>query len=174
MTQCNTGIAVGVIASILVAAGLGASLYVTTTGTDSNGNTTTTTTTTESTTTGNAYQTPCGVCGPKIDVALSVVNTLVEPYFNHSVELYGMRQQELIVFLAEAAKTRQEFRCAGNYGKWGFFVDTINGLKADYNLNKTWWKITDQDMVSLSLGVSSYIPQHQETLIFTFVQSDGH
>ncbi|XP_071079613.1 uncharacterized protein [Haliotis cracherodii] len=174
MTQCNTGITVGVIASILVAVGLGATLYVTTTGSGTGGNTTTTTTN-PSTTTGNPYLTPCGLCGPEIDVALSVVNSLVEPYFNHSVELYGMRQRELIFFLENAAKKQREFRFAGNYHeKWGFFIDTINGLKADFNLNKTWWKITDQDMVSLTLGVSSYVPQHQETLIFTFVQSDGH
>ncbi|XP_067681831.1 uncharacterized protein [Haliotis asinina] len=171
MTQCNNGIAAGVIASILVAAGLGASVYITTTGTDSNG---TTTTSTPSTATGNAYQTPCGVCGPRIDVALSVVNTLVEPHFNLSVELYGMRQQELIVYLAEAATKRKEFRFAGYFGQFGFFIDTINGLKADFKLNKTWWRITDQDMVALQLGVSSYVPEHQETLIFTFVQGDGH
>lgn len=59
-------------------------------------------------------------------------------------------------------------RFAGNYHeKWGFFIDTINGLKADFNLNKTWWKITDQDMVSLSLGKVRVHSQDGDKIIFT-------
>ncbi|XP_046355895.2 uncharacterized protein LOC124134864 [Haliotis rufescens] len=174
-TACNVGIAVSVIASIFLAVGLGATLYVTTTGSGSNGNTTTTTrSTTPSTTPGNIYQTPCGFCGPEIDVGVTIQNYIVEPFFNHTIELFGMRRRELIFFLENAAKKQKEFRFAGNYGTYGFLVDTINGLKADYSLNKTWWKISDQDMVSLSEGVSSYIPQHRETLIFTFTQSGDH
>ncbi|XP_046578460.1 uncharacterized protein LOC124286156 [Haliotis rubra] len=173
-TECNVGIVIGVISSILVAAGLGATLYVTTTGSGSNGNSTITRSTTPSTTTGNVYMTPCGVCGPEIDVAITIQNFIVKPFFNHTIELFGMRQQVLIFFMEKAAKKQTEFRFAGKYGAYGFLVETINGLTSNYNLNKTWWQIIDQDMAMLNEGVSSHIPQHQETVIFNFTQSADH
>ncbi|XP_067681424.1 cobalamin binding intrinsic factor-like [Haliotis asinina] len=172
-TECNIGIVVGVISSILVAAGLGATLYVTTTGSGSNGNSTITRSTTPSTTSGAVYMTPCGVCGPEIDVAINIQNSIVEPFFNHTIELFGMRQRELIFFMETAAKKQKEFRFAGAYGQYGFYVQTINGLTSNSDL-KTWWQILDQNMEMLKKGVSSHIPIHQETVIFNFTQTVDH
>ncbi|XP_071081247.1 uncharacterized protein [Haliotis cracherodii] len=149
---------------ILVAIGMCATLQVTTS----------TAVRTPATAPGGNKLTPCGLCGRKIDVTLCVRNSLVKPYFRHTVEIKGMRQRQLIFFLEKAADIREEFRFTATYGQWGYFIDTINGLDSNYFVDETWWHIIDQNNESLPLGSSSYVPKNGQTITYEYVRGGPH
>ncbi|XP_067682408.1 uncharacterized protein [Haliotis asinina] len=116
---------------------------------------------------------PCGPCGPVINVTLRVENFLGGYNFSSSVNIV-MNQQHLIVFLQKAADMREEFRFSASYGTYGYYIDTINGVEANYPKHETWWHIKNQDNVSLPLGSSCYIPSDGEIITYEFVKGAPH
>ncbi|KAK3746779.1 hypothetical protein RRG08_031308 [Elysia crispata] len=115
----------------------------------------------------------CCHCGENISLIIEINNQFVEPFFNFRTEVQDQRQRELINHLEQAATQDKHFRFVAQYwGSLGYFITTINDL-AGSTENKTYWHILSSltenaAPVSLNLGVSSYIPNDEESIIFNF------
>jgi hypothetical protein len=117
---------------------------------------------------------PCNFFSPKT-VTLVVRNVLRDPNFEESVQLNCTRYKYLWNMLQEAADINKAFRFASTYfgSDLGFFINTMNGLTGDYNLDQSYWEILDGDDQQTPVGVSSYKPQDGETVTFNFTRY-GH
>ncbi|XP_067650077.1 uncharacterized protein [Haliotis asinina] len=111
----------------------------------------------------------CGLCGAKIDITIIAQNFFKPPFFNVSVTVEGEPQRELIYFLQKAADIKKQLRYTITYygRELGYFVNSINNLEGNYAEN-TSWRITDAAFNSHGLGISYYIPNHLDTIIFSF------
>ncbi|XP_076461593.1 cobalamin binding intrinsic factor-like isoform X1 [Babylonia areolata] len=118
----------------------------------------------------------CNAFQPKT-VTLVVRNILREPTFEDSVKLRCTRSKTLFFMMQEAADVDPAFKFSASYnhaGHPGFFVDAINGLYSQWEVDRTWWEILDGDLNHTPVGVSSYVPKHGETVTFNFTQGGGH
>ncbi len=43
----------------------------------------------------------------------------------------------------------------GDEGPYGLYLNTVNGITADYSRDQSWWKLLDTDGNSLDAGISS-------------------
>ncbi|XP_076460403.1 cobalamin binding intrinsic factor-like isoform X3 [Babylonia areolata] len=119
---------------------------------------------------------PCRFFGPR-EVTLVVRNILREPTFEESVKLSCTRSKTLFYMMMEAAEANTVFMFSASYnhaGHPGFFVDAINGLYSQWEVDRTWWEILDGDLNHTPVGVSSYEPHNGETVTFNFTQYAGH
>ncbi|KAK6191585.1 hypothetical protein SNE40_003235 [Patella caerulea] len=113
-------------------------------------------------------------CPNIIDVKLIVQNYFRPDFFEYNVTLRNTTQATLIRHLESAAKVNPHFSFSANYHpQWGYFISTINDLTGNWTLDKTYWRILDSDYNQLQLGASSYVPEHQELVIFNFT-TGGH
>ncbi|XP_071102062.1 uncharacterized protein [Haliotis cracherodii] len=115
------------------------------------------------------YTGPCGICGDEIDLTIIAQNFLKSPFFNFSVDVHGEPQREFIYFLQKAADIDERFRFKLTYfgPVLGYFVNSINKLEGNYAEN-TSWVFTDVDFNTHKLGISHHIPNHHDTIIFSF------
>lgn len=59
---------------------------------------------------------------------------------------------------------------SGSDSEWGLMIDTVDGLKADFAANKSWWALYDGDKMS-EVGASSL--QLKDGGVYKFVYTIG-
>ena len=59
---------------------------------------------------------------------------------------------------------------SGSESEWGLMIDTVDGLKADFAANKSWWALYDGDKMS-EVGASSL--QLKDGGVYKFVYTIG-
>ncbi|GFN80503.1 gastric intrinsic factor [Plakobranchus ocellatus] len=111
----------------------------------------------------------CGVCGQPISVTIIASNQIQEPFFEIQTAVKGHPQRELLHQLEVAATQDRRFRfVAEHFGSMGYMINAINGLSASTQ-NKTYWRTSSHIHVDgLALGISSYIPNDMEIIMFNF------
>ena len=51
-------------------------------------------------------------------------------------------------------KTDRENLVSGSDSEWGLVIDTVDGLRADYSVDQSWWALYEDDKMS-EVGASS-------------------
>lgn len=112
---------------------------------------------------------PCGICRYPIDVTIRVKNELTDSPFKLEETIRQEPQQTLIRFLERAVEQDIQFKFTAIYFKnLGYFIESINGLSGS-NFS-AFWKISSLPTgAALQCGVSSYVPENGETLLFDLV-----
>ncbi|XP_055873266.1 cobalamin binding intrinsic factor-like [Biomphalaria glabrata] len=110
----------------------------------------------------------CALCGRYINVVLKAKNVLNGSNFNIEAKLSGVRKQPLLYFLEQAGTISPGFnKFKSTYYKGlGYFIDSINGVEGSV-ASKTFWHILSGNK-ALECGVSSYVPEDGETILFNF------
>uniref|UniRef100_A0A0B7A418 DUF4430 domain-containing protein n=1 Tax=Arion vulgaris TaxID=1028688 RepID=A0A0B7A418_9EUPU len=118
----------------------------------------------------------CGLCGKPINVTLIARNVFAHPMFEHQVTIVKQSQRPLLYFLEKAADQNGVFNFSASYhGNLGFMIKTIDKVTAD-GTARTYWSIRSvtNGLNALLCGVSSYIPKHNEVIMFNFTTWDSH
>ena len=76
--------------------------------------------------------------------------------------------------MEEAVELNSNFRFSATYyppyngSSMGYFIDTLNTLGGNFT-ERTYWQILSQPTdLALDCGVSSYIPENNEIVLFNF------
>eukprot|EP00916_Digyalum_oweni_P017182 GHVL01028113.1.p1 GENE.GHVL01028113.1~~GHVL01028113.1.p1 ORF type:complete len:143 (-),score=0.03 GHVL01028113.1:325-753(-) len=95
----------------------------------------------------------CNLFRPK-EVTLRVRNLIREPTFEETVTLNCTRYKTLFYMMQDAAEANSVFRfTAKNFGSsLGFFIEGINGVFGDWDLDKSYWEILDGELNQTPVG----------------------
>ena len=58
-----------------------------------------------------------------------------------SKEYKGKTDTQFLKGLMDELKAKGDFTYEGTDGEYGLYIDSVNGLKADYNVDKAYWAI---------------------------------
>ncbi|XP_012943972.1 uncharacterized protein LOC101856929 [Aplysia californica] len=108
----------------------------------------------------------CDSCGYPIDVTIMVKNELTDSPFKLEETIQQEPQQTLIRFLEKAVEQGNSFHnfTATYYQNLGYSIESINGLSGN---SSTYWKISSlPSKADLLCGVTTYVPEHGEILLF--------
>lgn len=103
-------------------------------------------------------------------VTYTINNQIQDPKFNESMELGFVAKKNLLYYMEQSVLTNPaEFTgfSATFSSPYGYFIGSINGLAGNWEANKTWWQISNQDG-PLEVGVVSYIPKAGDSILFNF------
>ncbi|XP_077323778.1 cobalamin binding intrinsic factor-like isoform X1 [Lithobates pipiens] len=102
-----------------------------------------------------------------ISVGYTIVNNLVEEYFQYSTIVLVEEGSTLLQVMQKAAELDpNRFSFESKTFTWGVYITAINHL-AESTEDKTYWQFFS-DTTPLAVGVSSYIPKKNELIIAAF------
>merc|ERR550517_700517 len=110
----------------------------------------------------------CAVCKK---VTIHVINEVdsgrTTPPYDDSVKVLNAATDAKLIDVMSQAQTDGNFTYESTfYPKWGAFITTINGLKANSTRSEYWQILGGQGMSPLQLGPSSYDPVDGEEVLF--------
>ncbi|XP_052764830.1 uncharacterized protein LOC128206444 isoform X2 [Mya arenaria] len=98
----------------------------------------------------------------------TVNNGIKAPYFTHTVDLFIIDDKPLVYYMSTACQKYPDIfttYSATYFPSFGYFIDAINGVAADWDADKSYWRILNFSQ-PLSVGVSSYVPREGDEIIF--------
>ena len=78
---------------------------------------------------------------PKAEEGTKAYTFVVVDDKGASKEYTGKTDTQFLKGLMDELKAKGDFTYEGTDGEYGLYIDSVNGLKADYNVDKAYWAI---------------------------------
>merc|ERR1719312_1527953 len=119
----------------------------------------------------------CSLVVSTKDVTILVIEELnggrKGPPYDATVIVQGMEDSATLFSVMKEAERQGLFTFGYTlHPKWGAYITTINGLAADSTAKQYWQILGGARMKPTQFGASSYLPDHQEKVLFRLVTWD--